>query len=870
MNKLNNTMKKFFRLIPLMLITGSLLYVSSCKEDIIDDGPETNEIDYSKFKDSLAYVRYLDSIARVMGQGQLFYTVTVADGSSSAFADGGDWSEDGGIFGRTNEEAREMASLEGAIVTISQYGVKAVDTVDASGMVTFSNVVKGKLSGSVRLNGYTPVNWITTVGFSWEIDVEIGEEDELITLTENKEDVQYGNIIPVFALQGNLVGRIAGRMTIESDLTNKTRELVPTGTSISAHIVTDDDFVERFLYPEVLFDSQYRGGFINQIVYDQAISTAASDGQGNYNLTIPTALGGLPIQLSYSDVIADQTLYENKNNDVTSSTYRNIFGPSIPASGLPAILGTPTVTFDAGGGAIATAIVSGDGSISSIQIVSGGENFNGTPRVVIDAPAAGGTQAEATATVTGGILTGITITNPGSGYTFSPGISITEGFGAEAHVESLVINATNGGVASVRVVASGFGYVSNPFVIFDGLPSVGNDVATATANRGANGTIASITMVNKGSAYGGSPSVRISSGENGIGTAAVVAGEVVGIAVTDAGEFYSSAPIVTLTGGGGTGATATATVNAAGAITAFTVTNGGTGYVTAPGVLIEAVGEGAIVEAVWEGAAVGEMEIDNPGNWSFGIEEAKYINVPDVVFGAPEYTGPGSARATGTAVIENGLLVGINLTNAGFGYYGAPSLEIVSGSGALVEAQFSGEKITGFNITNGGDGYLAAPDVVITGGGGSGATATAVITNGRVTQINVTAQGGGYINPGDIDVTFLDPEGAEGEAVVEDGEIVSISVTRGGFNYKVAPRVIITSGGVIDEGNSATATSTVAAGSVTTVTVTNGGKGYFGANRPNVEQEFSTSEALLDNIIDIKPGVTKILDLHYGTGQKTD
>jgi hypothetical protein len=53
------------------------------------------------------------------------------------------------------------------------------------------------------------------------------------------------------------------------------------------------------------------------------------------------------------------------------------------------------------------------------------------------------------------------------------------------------------------------------------------------------------------------------------------------VAITTGGAGYTTEPTVTFTGGGGTGATASATI-AGGAVTAVTVTNPGSGYTTAP------------------------------------------------------------------------------------------------------------------------------------------------------------------------------------------------------------------------------------------------------------------------------------------------
>ena len=61
------------------------------------------------------------------------------------------------------------------------------------------------------------------------------------------------------------------------------------------------------------------------------------------------------------------------------------------------------------------------------------------------------------------------------------------------------------------------------------------------------------------------------------------------ITITDSGLHYNSAlpPTVTISGGGGNGATATAAVSSTGLVTSILITNGGTGYTTAPSVTID-------------------------------------------------------------------------------------------------------------------------------------------------------------------------------------------------------------------------------------------------------------------------------------------
>ncbi len=80
---------------------------------------------------------------------------------------------------------------------------------------------------------------------------------------------------------------------------------------------------------------------------------------------------------------------------------------------------------------------------------------------------------------------------------------------------------------------------------------------------------------------------------------------------------------------------------------------------------------------------------------------------------------------------------------------------VVQASGCLRELQtaylntgtevYSFGGVTGVSVTSGGTGYVSAPTVSFTGGGGTGAAATAAIsTAGVVTSVTMTAQGQDY------------------------------------------------------------------------------------------------------------------------------
>ena len=73
--------------------------------------------------------------------------------------------------------------------------------------------------------------------------------------------------------------------------------------------------------------------------------------------------------------------------------------------------------------------------------------------------------------------------------------------------------------------------------------------------------------------------------------------------MTQGGANYTVAPTVSVTGGGGTGATVTATLSG-GSVTGFTVTAAGSGYSVVPNVLVTGGGgSGASVNALLGGSS---------------------------------------------------------------------------------------------------------------------------------------------------------------------------------------------------------------------------------------------------------------------------
>jgi CubicO group peptidase (beta-lactamase class C family) len=155
--------------------------------------------------------------------------------------------------------------------------------------------------------------------------------------------------------------------------------------------------------------------------------------------------------------------------------------------------------------AIASATVSG-GAISDISVLGGGAGYASAPKVTI--AGGGGSGAEATATVAKGKVTAIAVApgEGGSGYIAPPSIMFNNG-GSTKIARALPI-VSGGAVKAVLVLFGGAGYQRVPQVTISGGGGLG---ATATAHI-ANGRVVAVTVDHGGSGYADPLSVIVAPG----------------------------------------------------------------------------------------------------------------------------------------------------------------------------------------------------------------------------------------------------------------------------------------------------------------------------------------------------------------------
>lgn len=190
------------------------------------------------------------------------------------------------------------------------------------------------------------------------------------------------------------------------------------------------------------------------------------------------------------------------------------------------------------------------GSVTGIVTVNTGAGYTagdvGITSVVFDNTGTGGVGAAATVAIdtVAGIVTNYTITNPGTGYTIAPTVTITAPIGGGTQATATA-EITLGIVTSAILTYPGFAYTTTPTATFPAPLATGVSTAvTAT----------------------------------GIGT--LTFGEVTAAFLNVPGEGYTTPPTVSIASTTGTGAQITADVDSDGRVIRLNLLNRGFGYST--------------------------------------------------------------------------------------------------------------------------------------------------------------------------------------------------------------------------------------------------------------------------------------------------
>lgn len=934
-----------------ILVIGLLAFISSCVKDTFTEQDAYSEQRKNELlQDSIAksklemeasltqeQILLLDSLKKV--GGVINYSVAAVIASDASW-----WSN---YFGYFYDDKGEKG-LEGASITIAQHGRVFTVTTDASGIGSFKDLRIGTANVNIRMAGYTEVDYVVDLPpltetmqalDTFTLDVynlvrHVATMVPVFSLTNN-----LSTISGIATVESDLTN---DEVEVAADVQIKGIIDVDDENFWIRYIYEPEILPFKGLSPDSKSVEYY--GKIKQIAFHSTISTATTGADGSFSLQVPSTPQGLPIRLQYDEFALDQTLLQATKNFVPvwgEQSIRTLFGYGMPVSTVQTI-GTSNnqvqsayVEFSDPTGsaaaqpseeATATAVLTSSG-IVSVTITDPGEGYTQPPVVRIPIGSAfNSVQAEGTAVITDGKVSSVTITDPGSGYapddftnirfgeaiakkanfkpefTFSvieiknldagsgytqtpPDVTIVgSGTGATAHA---VMAAR---LDEITVTAPGSGYTQAPLItISDNFGAATEATASMTLNNplfsiaydGTNpdelwpvapiptaevvgdgaGATASVTMSNigkvlyagsivGGSGYTSAPEVTISGGGGFGATAyATLVGDAVDtVIVDDPGQGYTSIPTITFTGGEGSGASSTAVLGFP--VQSITMTAPGVGYnnVTDDGVTAINISNGTKTVNYLDWC---DVKYDMGVRSIAASPDGTYSGVPTITIIPRDGNGSG-ATAVATVwwrindIVLDAMGSGYKMDNENNVYVIIDPPTTPNGVQATAEARLGNGILAAVTPVDFGEGYLAPPNVIVMNDGDEGkgkapvrqAELTATVSNGTVTGLTITDPGEGYdydsYTDGAyyIDITTFNKEAAASAvANPESGQVDYIIVTNPGAGYSVVPTVEIYNNKDTADANmfgtGAAATAIVTDGRVSAIDVTNSGSGYY-------------------------------------------
>ena len=314
------------------------------------------------------------------------------------------------------------------------------------------------------------------------------------------------------------------------------------------------------------------------------------------------------------------------------------------------------VMFQFGASFSASSALASNGWLSTFTITNGGTGWY----VPVSEPLATNSFAS---TIGVSLIGGATIPITGTCSTGSSTITIST---ASLSVGD-VVNGGNLPTNSV-VTAVGTGTISinnaNGNTFSSGLTFSGAVTATISSF-----SVAYIGVINGGNGYTTAPTVTISGGgvAGAVATASLSGTSLSGFNLVSGGSGYSVAPTVTISGGGGSSAAATASISG-GAVTGFNITNAGTGYTSTPNVSISS--NVATATASVSGGQVTTVSIVYGGN---NYQWRPNVSFSSALGGNPGTPGTGQYSGAVASAFVGGSATGAYETAPGV-YSAAPSL----------------------------------------------------------------------------------------------------------------------------------------------------------------------------------------------------
>lgn len=236
-----------------------------------------------------------------------------------------------------------------------------------------------------------------------------------------------------------------------------------------------------------------------------------------------------------------------------------------------------------GSGAVISPLFNSVYGVRDVYVVEGGDGYDPTdpPKLTVQNCGTPLREAVLKPVIANGRILAVEVIDPGEGY--NPLRLVIDSTDAGAYGAAAKVNLTpTGEVDFIQVTANGDNYFSGTTARIEGGGGGGAELVPVT------GGVTGLKIEREGRNYTPEDANIVISGGGGDGATGVVGvnqfGKVTGITITNNGEFFETAPIIQLIGGGGKGATASAFINL-GSITSIDIDSPGNGYTTSPKVV---------------------------------------------------------------------------------------------------------------------------------------------------------------------------------------------------------------------------------------------------------------------------------------------
>ena len=342
------------------------------------------------------------------------------------------------------------------------------------------------------------------------------------------------------------------------------------------------------------------------------------------------------------------------------------------------------------------------------------------------------------------------------------------------------------------------------------LPSTDPDYLASRAGRTMGQIVADVLEMPANSAALAAAGLvnYTSAGSGASATCTIASGGLYSFTVSAGGSGYTTAPTVVLTVGGGSGASATATV-AGGAVTGISIVTAGTGYLTPPTVILSRLPaitlgdlDAMTIIAPFSITVAGERLLQALEGSVQAVHPNHFLHVDPL--GNVRFLDQRTFAPT-TLTIGSDPRVGMPRLQRDWSE-SYPRVEI-RGDSFVSPATVGILPLPGSSASNNGlaedyahDGLTdaqakadwVASDFFSPGSPSGWATATAAVASGAVSSLTVGYGGYNYASPPTVQITGGGGTGASATAVLTSGVVTGFTSLVGGSGYTTAPAVTLT------------------------------------------------------------------------------